>query len=85
MTRNTYRKFTWKIPTGTHCQQQIQSEDQLTLFDKSLHSLENSLMKKYHGINLNNLTQLQTKLLKYLKVRKDIIIKPTYKTLGQPC
>jgi len=67
----------WNPPPAS-----VEIENQITKFDKSLHSLQNSLIKKYQNFNLNNLTPLPCKTLKELKQNKNIFIKLTDKNLG---
>jgi len=57
-------------------------EDTITIFDKSLHKMQDTLNKKQQKINLGNLTTLQTQTLRTLKQNAHLTIKPTDKNLG---
>jgi len=54
-------------------------KNQLTVFEKALKNMHNSLNLKYQTRNLTNLTPIQTKMLKIFKQRTDIFITPTDK------
>ncbi len=57
-------------------------EDSITLFEKTLKTEQNNLLKKFSHTNLSNLTTSQIATLKLLQSNKNIIIKPTDKNLG---
>jgi len=57
-------------------------EDSITLFEKTLKTEQNNLLKKFSHTNLSNLTPSQIATLKLLQSNKNITIKPTDKNLG---
>jgi hypothetical protein len=57
-------------------------EDSITKFEKLLKDSHNHLEKKFKNTNLSNLTPLQLKALKSLKLTKNLLIKPMDKNLG---
>jgi len=76
--RQIYIKNTsWNPPPAP-----LYIEDKITEFDKTLKLLHQRLNKVHKHKKLTNLTPLQVKTLKELKMNKEITIKPTDKNLG---
>jgi len=57
-------------------------KDTITIFDKSLHKMQDALNTKQQKMNLRNLTTLQSQTLRTLKKSTHLTIKPTDKNLG---